>query len=207
MRAEFLRGKRKEETNVKEKRKYRKEDLGLRVKSQRKGVLWARKEHKEIEGRKLKGATKKEMKRNQGVADQENHYKRKGVDLHYPCQPTSHMRRLYKQKRELPHPKFCIYTSQSNHTWDQWGGGSFFTNDNINFKSRSGLSWANASVPLAPLPLPLQTPSLAPLAPSIPSLASPPTPLQTPHYAKHTPRRLSVITSTRDIETWNEVKP
>ena len=228
MRAEFLRGKRKEESSARgngkeessargkgKERGKRKEELGLRVKRQKKGVLWARKEHKEIEGQKLKGATTKEMKRNRGMADQENHYKRKGVDLHYPCQPTSHMRRLYKQKRELPHPKLGIFTSQNNHIWDQrdFHGECFFPNDN-----RGGLSWANALVPPSSLPLvplvppaslrpPMPTPSLAQPHPPTPSTSSHPAPPQTLHFVRHTPQRLSVITSTSDVSPWNEVKP
>ena len=206
MRTEFLRGKRKEESNIKEKKRERKEELGLGGIRQRKGLLWARKEHQEIEGQKLKDVTKKEMKRNQGEADQENHYKRKGVDLHYPRQPSSHTRRLYKQKRELPHPKLGRFTSHRNHMWGLWDfrEESFFISDNI--KSYGGLSWANALVPPAPFRLPPPRPLLPPPAPPTPSSGLPCSPPQTPHIVKHSPQRLSVMTRASDIAPWNEVK-
>ena len=219
MRAEFLRGKRKEESETRGKRKEefntrgkikevsktrgkrkgefnarekRKEELGLRGIIQRKGQLGARKEDEVNQDRELKQATRKETKRKQGASNQENHNKRKRDDLHYPWQPA-------------------IFASESNPKWNHWDFyGSLPANSRNNYlgnlKSCGGLSRTSVLVPPASLHPPQSTPSLTPPPKPTPSSASPPSPPKNPYFAEHTPRRLSVITSTSDVRQWNEVR-
>ena len=204
MRAEFLRGKRKEDSKTGGKRKGEsktrekiKEELGLRGIRQRKGQLWAREEEEDIyeanQDQELKQATNKEMKRNHEVANQENNYTRERDDLDCPWRPA-------------------IFASTSNpkcDNWDFYGSPPANSRKNSNLKSCGGFSWTNVleshaqpTPYLAPTPKP--TPYLAPTPTPSPSSASPLS--QTPHFAEHTPRRLSVIKSTSDVQLWDKVR-
>ena len=214
MRAEFLRGKRKEELKKKEER-----PPGSRGRRLRKVQRCSRSEE-EVSGgdhREEKGAKKKILE----AADHENRSKKKqGSDLHYQAwHPASHMR------IRLPeHPKLETFASQYNHKWDHLAfyeslQASYKNNNNLtresfpangNLKSSGSISWANTLTPstsTAPPP-PTTTTSLAAQPKPALSSAPPPKPStpQTSDAAGQTHRRLSVITSTSNVQLCNEVK-
>ena len=203
MRADFLRGNRKEgDSNVKEKRK--EDKLGLRGKRQRKGQLWARKEDEDTDEAAQDWERKKEMERNQVLADQEIPNKRSRVDPHYPWQAVRQLRRMNLSD----HRNLGIFYPQSNPKWDRWnfyeclqGNGDFFSNYG-NPNSRCGFPWTNISVPSASLrrpPLPTPSASAPPPPPPTPSSTSPPT-HPASQFAEHPLQRLSVITSTSNVQ-------
>ena len=195
MRADFLRGNRKEgDSNVKEKRK--EDKLGLRGKRQRKG-----KEDEDTDGAAQDWERKKEMERNQVLADQEIPNKRSRVDPHYPWQAVRQLRRMNLSE----HRNLGLFYPQTNPKWDRWnfyeclqGNGDFFSNYG-NPNSRCGFPWTNILVPSASLRRPpLPTPSAS--APPPPSSSMSPGTHPASQFAEHPPQRLSVITSTSNVQ-------